>query len=597
MNQASTVNPAAGAQEESFAHLLEEIEHKRDIREGAVLEALVADFDGNRVSLDAGLKSHSIISADEFRNDEGEIDIKPGEFVKVRIEALDDGRGNTRLSHLQYRRELAWKRLVDAQKNDEVVEGYVRERVKGGYSVHIDGLRAFLPGSLTDLFPVKEGELVGRHERFYVERLKEERKSAILNRRLVRERELLGTDLSKIKLNVGDVFEGKVAAIVDYPDYVAFVNIGEGVHGRLVRSEVSWRRINNISEVLSVDDEIKVAVIDIDIPNKSIMLSARQLQDDPWKQVEVSLPVGSRAFGKVTSIQEYGAFVELESGVGGLVHVSEMDWLDNNIDPSKVVAVGEEVEVMMLGCDMQKRRISLGIKQCRPNPWEEFGVAYRPGTKFNGKISGVDEKYGLFVDLDGGLRGLVHTTDLSYTNAGRQEVNKYQVGQKIDVCLLKVDQEKKRISLGVKQLGPDPYEGLRDKLNRSEIVTAKVTRIVDKGAKVTLAGEMEGFIPISEICMERIETPAERLKDGQEVSAVIIDIDKRKGSDKPNVILSIKQKDTASEKQAVARHHASTKAEVKQRGERSAFGAMVKDTLGLGDDASSGSDKDDQAKQ
>ena len=588
MNQPIPANPVSEINEESFALLLDEVEQSRDIREGTVLDALVVECDGNRVSLDAGLKSQSIISADEFRSDEGKVEIKAGEFVKVRVEMLDDGRGNTRLSHLQYRRELAWKKLVEAQQNNEIIEGYVHERVKGGYSVHIDGLRAFLPGSLTDLFPVKEGDLVGRRERFYVERLKEDRKSAILNRRLVRERELLGADLSKLNLNVGDVFDGKVAAIVDYPDYVAFVNIGEGVHGRLPRSEVSWLRINSIGEVLAIGDEVKVAVLDVDIPNKLIMLSARQLKEDPWKQVEVTYPVGARIWGKVTSLQEYGAFVELEPGIGGLVHTSEMDWLDGNVDPNKVVTVGEEVEVMMLGCDMTKRRISLGLKQCRPNPWEEFGVTYRKGTRLKGKISGVEEKFGLFVDVTGGLRGLVHTTDLSYTAPGKQEVNKYHIGQEIDVILLGVDQSKKRISLGVKQLGADPYEELRGKLNRNEIVTAKVKRVVEKGAQVTLLDGLDGFIPIGEICVERIDTAADRLKEGQEVEAVILDLDRRKGSDKLSVILSIKQKDSVSEKRAVAEHRASENAEAKQRSKQTAFGSMVKSTLGMADDAASG---------
>ena len=578
MQQLTTDNTTAPtpADGESFATILAEVEQSRDFREGAVLDALVLDYDGNRVSVDVGLKSQSHLSAEEFRNDEGEIVVTPNEFVKVKLELLDDGRGNTRLSHLQYRREMAWEKIVAAHANDGTVEGVIRERIKGGYSVHIDGLRMFLPGSLVDLFPVKnDTDLLGKRERFYIERLKEDRMSAILNRRLVRERELTGADLNNLDFEVGAVFDGTVVAVVDYPDFTAYVRIKEGVHGVLERSDIAWQRIGNVSDVLKIDDIIQIKILEIDKEKKIIKLGCKQLVPDPWEQIEVSYPVNSRIFAKVTSIKEYGAFVEIEKGIEGLVHTSEMDWLQRNVQPQKLLTVGQEVEVMVLNYNKTSRRISLGLKQCRPNPWEEFSISYRKGSRIKGVVSGCQESLGLFIDLPGGLSGLAHLSNLSYVDTnGRATMKKYANGQEIEVLVLEVDVEKQRVHLGLKQLEQNPYEEFRIKYDNRETVTGVVKEVLEKGARILLGERVKGFLPISEISDERIESVSDKLSVGDEISLQIIEMEKN------NVILSMKASSKAKNREAMIQHRQRFKEEAKEKAEKSSFGSMVRRTLG-----------------
>lgn len=581
---------------DTFATLVKELEGGRDVREGAVLEAMVVNFDGNRINLDAGLKSPSRIPLEEFRDDNGEIMVKPNDFVKVKVELLDDGRGNTILSHLKYRRELAWDSLTQAHDKGETVKGVIRERVKGGYSVHINGLRAFLPGSLVDLFPTKREDpaLIGRTETFFIERLKVDSMSAILNRRMVRERELSGGDLTNLSFGVGSVFTGKVVALVDYPAYTAYIHIGEGIHGRLHRDELSWTRIGNISDALEIDQELQVVVLEINVEDKAITLGAKQLQDDPWVQIEQDYPEGSNIFGKVTLIKEYGAFVEITKGIEGLVHSSEMDWLNHKVKPSDFVSVGEEIEVQMINCNKETRRISLSLKRCRPNPWDEFNVAYRKGTRLQGKISSIDSKYGLFVDLVGGLTGLVHLSNLTHTGSSKDEIVKYTTGQEIDVSLLGVDLEANRISLGIKQLGSDPVETYLAKYRDREPVSATVDKIMEKVARVKFADGVDAILPIGEICEEHIGTIDEKLKVGDTVEVLVINVDKRRvgSTEKRSLVVSIKAKDQVASHEAFRHHRGDANAAVAASQKKTSFGAMFKKTMtdeeGHSDDAGEG---------
>lgn len=582
MSEATPVaNPPAN--DESFAAIYQAA--KRDVREGDALEAMVVEIDGNRVSLDAGLKSLSRVQLEEFRDDNGDIPIKKNDFVTVKVELLDDGRGNTSLSHLQYRRDLAWKKLVEAAEKKETIQGIIRERVKGGYSVHIDGLRTFLPGSLVDLFPSKREDpaLIGRTETFYIERVKHESKSAILNRRMVRERELAGFDFDNITIKEGEVFTGKVVATVDHPEQLAFIHIGDGIHGRMHRDEVSWNRIVSLSDTLAIDQEIEVVVLSIDKERKIIELSAKRLIEDPWKQLEKSYPYGARIFGKVTSIKDYGAFVEIEKGIEGLVHTSELDWMQQrHVQTSNYLKVGDEVEVMMLECNKEARRISLSLKQCKANPWEEFNVTYRNGSKLRGKVVSLDANLGLFVELPGGLTGLVHITNLTYAENRDEELAKYSKGDEIDVYLIGVDPKAQRVSLGIKQLSPDPFEVYQEKARTKEPLTATVNKLFDKSARVKFADGLEAILSVAEVKDEHVDNISDELKEGQEIQVVVIKIEKGHENKKRNIIVSMRAVGkTDARKDSIAAHTADPKAAEVDEKKRSSFGAMVKDTLGM----------------
>lgn len=593
---AQTTNPpVAAAAEESFAAIYADMDKNRDIREGAILNAMVVEVTRNQVRLDAGLKSQSTLSVEEFRDDNGELSIKKDDVVKVKLEYLDDGRGNTRLSHLQYRRERAWQEMVDAFENDKTVEGVIRERIKGGYSVHIEGLRLFLPGSLVDLFPLKqENALVGKKEKFYIERLKSDRMSAILNRRLVRERELTGGDLSKLEHKVGDKVVGTVAAVIDYPQYCAFIGIGDGYHGILERDDYAWHRVGNLTEILELGQEIEVKILAIDVDKNQIKLGAKQLVPDTWEQLDQQYPVGTKIFAKVISLKDYGAFVEIEKGIEGLVHVSEMDWLNRNVLPHDILEPGQEIEVMMLQCDKQNRRISLGLKQCRANPWEEFSVTYRKGTKLKGKVVGRQDNVGLFVELPGGLNGLVHLSNLTYAEGSRKEILAgYTNGMEVEVVVLDIDVEKQRIGLGIKQLDQDPHEEFVAKFNNHETITVKVKKIVEKGARVTLNETVEGFLPISEISEQRIESVASELSVGQEIKVQITDINARR-----QIIVSRKRVDGKRTARAEREHRQNVEEQklAREKKDGGSFGAMIRKTFeadAAKQDAKAGAAKED----
>ncbi len=586
--QTPTAKPAS-AGPETFSQLFEEFENSRNVAEGSSIEVLVRGYDGNRVRVAAGLKADCEIPAEEFRGRDGKISVKEGDYVPVKIELLDDGRGNTRLSHLQYLREQAWSEIMRSYKSGEPIEGHVQERVKGGYSVHVDGLRCFLPGSLVDIFPVADpNELCGKVERFLVKRIYDDRQSAILNRKALREQELVGNDMSQLNFAENDIVTGTVAAIAEYPESTAFIKLGDHLHGRLHRSDLTWSRINQISEILSVDEEIKVKVLKIDQEKQRIHVGVKHIQPDPLEQIEKTYPPGSRLFGRVTAIKDYGAFVEIEKGIEGLVHISEMDWRTSNVNPERNLKPDDEVEVMLLGIDIKSRRISLGMKQCTPNPWENFATAYRKGTKLPGKIqSKVD--FGMFVELQEGISGLVHVSDLSYSESGEEALKNYRAGQEIQVVLLGVDVEKQRISLGIKQLVHDDFDKFVSEHPTRALVSGEVILVGEKSARLQLATNVVATLPAREFSQERVRDLTEHVKAGDKIEAMVINVD----HDKHHITLSLKAKDRAEEVEQIR--------ELRQHNRETAvrttsFGEMVKQTLGMDDEGSAGAEAEERAQ-
>ena len=573
----AAVPDAAGA-EENFADLFAAEERAAaSFSEGQVIDAMVVAIEDKSVLVESGLKSQSRIPLEEFLSDDGGIEIKADDFVKVKLEYADDGRGNTRLSHLQYRREKAWSEIESAFAEQTPIEGVVKERIKGGYSVHVGGLRAFLPGSLVDVFPLKsETSLVGRREKFYVERLKPERHSAILNRKLVRERELTGGDLANLPFKEGDVLAGTVVAINDYSEQKAYVRIGDGVHGVLHREDFSWHRIGQMSESLSEDEELQVKVLEIDAARQLIRLGVKQLTNDPWDDMEKTYPVGAKIFAKVVSLKEYGAFVEIEKGIEGLVHVSEMDWLHRNVDPAKHLEPGQHVEVMMLSLDKAARRISLGLKQCRPNPWEEFSVSFKKGSRLQGKVVGIQNNLGMFIELPGGLNGLAHLSNLSYSDPmGRTALSNYKLGDDIEVLVIEVDVAKQRIALGVKQLGEDPLNAFRAKYDKREPVAGTVKKITETRAFVKLSDEVEAVLPIKEVSKSRIDKISDVVKEGEELRFAITGIDER-----GRITVSLRALDKQTERAAIKsfKEEAKAEQEAKATGAGS-FGSVLLETM------------------
>ena len=586
--QQNTPAVAAGkGKKESFAEIFKEFENSRKVTEGSSIEVLVLKVDGSRVHVAAGLKADCEIPIEEFRAPDGTISVKKDDYVPVKIELLDDGRGQTRLSHLQHLREQAWRDIQQAYEEQKPIVGHVQERVKGGYSVHVNGLRCFLPGSLVDIFPVSDpAELCGKDERFLIKRIYDDRQSAILNRRSLRERELVGNDMATIGFAEGDVVKGKVAAIAEYPESTAFVKLGDSLHGRLHRSDLTWSRISQISEILSVGDELEVKVLEIDAEKERIRVGVKQIQPDPLEQIERTYPVGSRLFGKVSAVKEYGAFVEIEKGIEGLVHISEMDWHNSNVNPEEIVKIGSEVEVMLLSVDLESRRISLGMKQCTPNPWENFATAYRKGSKFKGKIQSKTD-FGLFVSLPERLSGLVHISDLSYSEAGSEAIKNYHAGQEVEVILQSVDAEKRRISLGIKQLIHEDFDKYASEHPMRSLVSGDVIQIGEKAAKVQLDQNVIATLPAREVAAERVRDLAEHLKIGDRIEAMIINID----SDKHHIVLSLKAKDRAVEVEQLR--------ELRKQNREAApsttsFGQLLRDTLGEAEEAPAAGDRKDQ---
>ncbi len=547
----TTASTHAPDQSENFAALFEESLSRKEMRAGEVITAEVVRVDANFVVVNAGLKSESYIAIDEFRNDRGELEVQPGEFVQVAIEALEDGYGETRLSREKAKRLAAWHELEAALEQGKVVQGLVNGKVKGGLTVMINGIRAFLPGSLVDLRPVKDtNPYEGKQLEFKVIKLDRKRNNVVVSRRAVleatqgAEREALLSSLQE-----GAVVKGVVKNITDYG---AFVDLG-GIDGLLHITDLAWRRVKHPSEVLSVGDEVEAKVLKYDQEKNRVSLGLKQLGEDPWVGIARRYPTGTRLFGKVTNLTDYGAFVEIESGIEGLVHVSEMDWTNKNVHPSRVVQVGDEVEVMILEIDEERRRISLGMKQCLPNPWEEFAGNFKKGDKVKGQIKSITD-FGVFIGLPGGIDGLVHLSDLSWTLPGEEAVRNYKKGDEVEAVVVAIDVERERISLGIKQLEGDPFNNYVATHEKGSVVEGKVKSLDAKGALISLDGDVEGYLRASEVSRDRVEDIRQHLKEGDSVSAMIINIDRKNRT----INLSIKQKSMAEESEAIQKHASDT---------------------------------------
>ncbi|AGF48415.1 small subunit ribosomal protein S1 [Candidatus Kinetoplastibacterium oncopeltii TCC290E] len=522
---------------ESFADLFAESLKKQDMKSGEVISAEVVRIDHNFVVVNAGLKSEALIPIEEFLDDKGELEVSQGDFVSVAIDSLENGYGDTVLSRDRAKRLSAWLKLEQALESGELITGSITGKVKGGLTVMTNGIRAFLPGSLVDLRPVKDTTpYEGKTMEFKVIKLDRKRNNVVLSRRQVLEASM-GEERQKLLENLyeGAVVKGVVKNITDYG---AFIDLG-GIDGLLHITDMAWRRVRHPSEVLQVCQEIEAKVLKFDQEKNRVSLGVKQLGEDPWVDLARRYPQGTRLFGKITNLTDYGAFVEVESGIEGLVHVSEMDWTNKNVDPRKVVTLGEEVEVMVLEIDEDRRRISLGMKQCRPNPWEEFAVNFKKGDKVKGAIKSITD-FGVFVGLPGGIDGLVHLSDLSWMDNGEETVRNLKKGDEIEAIVLGIDTAKERISLGVKQLEGDPFQNFVSSHDKGATVHGTVKSVDPKGAIVNLSLDVDGYLRSSEISSGRIEDATSVLKVGDSIEALIINVDRKTRS----IQLSVKARDT-----------------------------------------------------
>ncbi|MFO1392649.1 MAG: 30S ribosomal protein S1 [Steroidobacteraceae bacterium] len=529
---------------ESFAQLFEESLASQRIRPGQILTGRVIEVGTDKVVVSAGLKSEAVIDIHQFKNERGEVEVKIGDDVEVALDSVEDGSGETRLSREKAKRARTWERLETAFEKGEVVTGLINGRVKGGFTVEIDFVRAFLPGSLVDVRPVRDPSyLEGKTLEFKVIKLDQKRNNVVVSRRAVVEQEY-SAERSELldKLQEGAVVRGVVKNLTDYG---AFVDLG-GIDGLLHITDMAWKRVKHPSEVVNVGDEIEVRILKFDRERQRVSLGLKQLGADPWQNIARRYPSGTRLFGKVTNIADYGCFVEIEEGVEGLVHVSEMDWTNKNVNPSKVVHTGEEVEVMVLDIDEERRRISLGIKQCKPNPWREFADNYNRGDRVSGQIRSITD-FGLFIGLPGGIDGLVHLSDLSWDVAGEEAVRQYQKGQQVEAIVVAIDPERERISLSVKQLAKDPFSTWIAEHPKGSIVRGLVREVDAKGAVVDLGGGIDGYLRASEISRDRVEDARTLLKVGDEVEAKFTAVDRKVRT----IALSIKAKDVAEEQEAM----------------------------------------------
>ena len=536
--------PSPAATTENFAALFEESLARKEMRAGEVITAEVIRVDENYVVVNAGLKSESYIPVDEFRSDRGEIEAKPGDFVSVAIESLEDGHGETRLSRDKAKRLAAWHELEEALEKGTVVTGVINGKVKGGLTVTLNGIRAFLPGSLVDIRPVKDTTpYENKQMEFKVIKLDRKRNNVVVSRRAVLEASQGAERVALLaSLQEGAVVKGIVKNITDYG---AFVDLG-GIDGLLHITDLAWRRVKHPSEILNVGDEVTAKVLKFDQEKNRVSLGLKQLGEDPWVGLSRRYPPGTRLFGKVSNLTDYGAFVEVEAGIEGLVHVSEMDWTNKNVHPSKVTQLGDELEVMVLEIDEERRRISLGMKQCMPNPWEEFAMNHKKGDKVRGSIKSITD-FGIFIGLPGGIDGLAHLSDLSWGRPGEEAVRDYKKGQEVDTVVLSIDVERERISLGVKQLEGDPFTSYIQAHEKNSLVTGTVKSIDAKGAVIQLDSDVEGYLRASEVARDRVEDIRTRLKEGDKVTAMVINIDRKNRT----INVSIKAKDLAEEAEAM----------------------------------------------
>jgi small subunit ribosomal protein S1 len=529
---------------ESFAELFEQSIASQRIRPGTILNGLIVEVGQDYVIVNVGLKSEAVIPSDQFKNEKGEIEVAVGETVEVALDSVEDGSGETRLSREKAKRARTWTRLETAFEKQEVVIGVITGRVKGGFTVEIDNVRAFLPGSLVDVRPVRDPSyLENKPLEFKVIKLDQKRNNVVVSRRAVVEQEYSAERSALLdNLQEGAAVKGVVKNLTDYG---AFVDLG-GIDGLLHITDMAWKRVKHPSEVVKVGEEIDVRILKFDRERQRVSLGLKQLGADPWQNIARRYPANTRLFGKVTNIADYGCFVEIEEGVEGLVHVSEMDWTNKNVNPAKVVHVGQEVEVMVLDIDEERRRISLGVKQCKTNPWKEFAENYNRGDKVSGQIKSITD-FGIFIGLAGGIDGLVHLSDISWDMPGEEAVRSYQKAQQVDAMVLSIDPERERISLGVKQLAKDPFSAYIAEHPKGSIVTGVVREVDAKGAIIDLGNGVDGQLRASELSRDRVEDARLLLKVGEEVEAKFTGVD-RKGR---SISLSIKAKDIHEEQEAM----------------------------------------------
>ncbi|EAP8957526.1 30S ribosomal protein S1 [Salmonella enterica subsp. enterica serovar Typhimurium] len=530
---------------ESFAQLFEESLKEIETLPGSIVRGVVVAIDKDVVLVDAGLKSESAIPAEQFKNAQGELEIQVGDEVDVALDAVEDGFGETLLSREKAKRHEAWITLEKAYEDAETVTGVINGKVKGGFTVELNGIRAFLPGSLVDVRPVRDTlHLEGKELEFKVIKLDQKRNNVVVSRRAVIESEN-SAERDQLLENLQEGMEVK-GIVKNLTDYGAFVDLG-GVDGLLHITDMAWKRVKHPSEIVNVGDEINVKVLKFDRERTRVSLGLKQLGEDPWVAIAKRYPEGTKLTGRVTNLTDYGCFVEIEEGVEGLVHVSEMDWTNKNIHPSKVVNVGDVVEVMVLDIDEERRRISLGLKQCKSNPWQQFAETHNKGDRVEGKIKSITD-FGIFIGLDGGIDGLVHLSDISWNVAGEEAVREYKKGDEIAAVVLQVDAERERISLGVKQLAEDPFNNWVALNKKGAIVTGKVTAVDAKGATVELADGVEGYLRASEASRDRVEDATLVLSVGDDVEAKFTGVDRKNRA----ISLSVRAKDEADEKDAIA---------------------------------------------
>jgi small subunit ribosomal protein S1 len=556
---------------ESFAQLFEQSLANQRIRPGMILTGLVVGVNSDVVIVNVGLKSEAVIAIDQFKNERGEVEVKAGDQVEVALDSVEDGTGETRLSREKAKRARTWTRLEQAFNQSEIVTGIITGRVKGGFTVEIENVRAFLPGSLVDVRPVRDtAYLEGKPLEFKVIKLDQKRNNVVVSRRAVVEQEFSAERSALMdNLQEGSVVRGTVKNLTDYG---AFVDLG-GIDGLLHITDMAWKRVKHPSEVVTVGQEIEVRILKFDRERSRVSLGLKQLGADPWENIARRYPPNTRVFGKITNIADYGAFVEIEDGVEGLVHVSEMDWTNKNVNPAKVVHTGQEVEVMVLDVDEERRRISLGLKQCQPNPWKEFSENYNRGDRVSGQIKSITD-FGIFIGLSGGIDGLVHLSDISWDVPGEEAVRNYQKGQQVDAMVLSIDPERERISLGIKQLAQDPFSAWIAEHPRGTIVRGSVKDVDARGAVIDLGNGIEGQLRASELGRDRVEDARTVLKPGEEVEAKFTGVDRKTRT----ISLSIKAREMHEEAEAVSSYRS-------EQGGTSgtSLGDLLKEQIGSGD--------------
>ncbi|MGH8426711.1 MAG: 30S ribosomal protein S1 [Gammaproteobacteria bacterium] len=551
---------------ESFAELLEESLGNAWVQPGSLVKARVVSIGPDYVLVDAGLKSESAIPTEQFKLENGELDVTPGDEIEVAVEAIEDGFGETRLSREKARRLRAWEMLKEAFESGDNVTGHFSGKVKGGFSVDLEGIRAFLPGSLVDVRPVRDPSyLEGKTLEFKIIKLDQRRSNVVVSRRAVVEKEYSAEREALMdRLNEGAVLKGVVKNMTDYG---AFVDLG-GIDGLLHVTDIAWKRVRSPPEVIEVGQELEVKVLKFDRERNRVSLGLKQLTEDPWMDLPRRYPAGTRIFGHVTNITDYGCFVEIEDGVEGLVHSSEMDWTNKTVNPSRFVHIGQEVEVMVLTIDPERRRVSLGMKQCTPNPWEDFDASHEKGDRITGKIKSITD-FGLFIGIEGGIDGLVHHSDLSWNEPGEEVLRRYKKGEEVEAVLIAVDAERERISLGVKQLENDPFSHFIAEHPKGSIVSAPVVEVTARGAQIDLGQGVIGYLRASDISRDRIEDARQVIKLGEEIEARIVGVDRKTRQ----VALSVKAKEIKDEAEAIEEYARSSGAQT------TTLGDMLKDQL------------------